>query len=337
MFKRFLAVFKARNIEFIRDKSSLSWNLIFPVLILIGFSFIFDSDRQTKFKVGVLTPESQEQEHSGTFFQMKYVQYIHYSDVSEAHNKLKRHSLDLVVQPVEKAYWVNESSPNGYLMEQLLLGHLTDYQKFVVTGREIRYVDWLLPGILGMNMMFSSLFGVGYVIVRYRKSSVLKRLSATPLNAFEFLLAQVLSRLFIVIAMSSSVFIVCDWMFDFYMLGSFLTLFLVAVLGALSMISLGLLLASRSSSEELTGGLLNVISWPMMILSGVWFPLEGAPEFMRNLAQVFPLTHLIDAARAVMTEGAGIFDLGYNLLVLVIMTIVFLALGASLFKWQGEN
>ena len=92
-------------------------------------------------------------------------------------------------------YWVNTDSPKGYVVEKLLRAEHPAPSAKPVTGAAVRYVDWLFPGILGMNMMFSCLFGVGYVVVRYRKSGFLKRLHATPLTAFEFLSAQVLSRL----------------------------------------------------------------------------------------------------------------------------------------------
>ncbi|MDZ7903792.1 MAG: ABC transporter permease [Rheinheimera sp.] len=100
--------------------------------------------------------------------------------------KLRHHQLDLVIDLQQNRYWQNERSAKGYLVEKILLPQMSDATKLAVTGESIRYVDWALPGILGMNMMFSCLFGVGYVLVRYRKSSVLKRLQATPLSAFEF-------------------------------------------------------------------------------------------------------------------------------------------------------
>lgn len=338
MGRRFWAVFRARNLEFVRDRSSMSWNLMFPFLILLGFAFIFDGEDKPRYKVGVLTEGASADTlpDSHPLKDLRFIEFVSYADVDVAKQKVSQHGVDLVIEPESRRYYVNEFSPSGYFVEQLLLGQTDTYTRIPADGREIRYLDWVLPGILGMNMMFSSLFGVGYVIVRYRKSAVLKRLQATPLSAFEFLLAQVSSRLFIVLFTSVIIFVVCDWMFDFYMLGSYLTLLLIAILGALSMISLGLLVASRSGSEELTGGMLNLISWPMMILSGVWFSLEGAPDFIRLMAQFLPLTHVVDAARAVMTEGADLVSLQYNIGVLIVMTILFLGLGAGLFKWQGD-
>ncbi|MBE1299217.1 MAG: ABC transporter permease subunit [Alteromonadaceae bacterium] len=342
MWKRFYALFKARNLEFFRDRSSLAWNIIFPLLILIGFSFIFDGDGKAQYKVGVLgqIPEVQnntDNERHNDFYQLKYVEFVSYEDESKATQRVEQHQVDLLVAPLQKTYWLNESSPKGYFVEQLLLGAAPEYQRITLSGKEIRYLDWVLPGILGMNMMFSCLFGVGYVIVRYRKSSVLKRLKATPLHAIEFILAQIISRLFIVVFMAAAVFVVCDFMFDFYMLGSYLNLLIVAFLGALCMISLGLLMASRSRSEELAGGMLNMVTWPMMILSGVWFSMEGAPEWIQTVALALPLTHLVDSARSIMTEGTNLWELKNSVFALLGMTAVFLTLSAYLFRWEGDG
>lgn len=337
--KRFFAVFKARNIEFFRDRSSLSWNLAFPILLLVGFSIIFSGDERSAYKVGIISQDSQEQGKSNTslFTNTRFIDFINYQDALLAKAKLSQHSIDLVVQPSQKKYWVNQQSAKSYLVERIFTSQLSDYQRLETTGKKIRYIDWVLPGILGMNMMFSCLFGVGYVIVRYRKNAVLKRLKATPLSAFEFVSAQLLSRLFIVIFMSTVVYSGCNLLFDFFMLGSYLNLILVGVLGAFCLISLGLLVASRSKSDELIGGLLNLTSWPMMMLSGVWFSLEGAPPALKIFADFLPLTHIVAAARKIITEGASLSDISYHLTVLVVMSTVFLSLGAYLFSWNTER
>ncbi|MFD2168000.1 ABC transporter permease [Thalassotalea euphylliae] len=330
--KRFMAVFKARNLEFFRDKSSLGWNLFFPVLLLVGFAFVFGNDEKAIYKVGVIG-EAIEHPFNG----INYIDKIQYDELSTAQQKLQRHSIDLIIDHNEQIYWHNTLSPNSYLVKQLFLSVDKGFKEQTVSGKAIRYVDWVLPGILGMNMMFSCLFGVGYVIVRYRKNHVLKRLKATPLSAFEFVSAQLLSRLFIVLFMSSVVFVGCNFLFDFYMLGSFVDLIIVGALGALSLISLGLLVAARSKSEELIGGLLNLTSWPMMILSGVWFSLEGAPDAVKLVADFLPLTHLVSAAREIMTEGATLADVNDHLLVMALMSALFLGLGSYLFSWNTER
>ena len=136
-----------------------------------------------------------------------------FTDEDEAFLKVERHQIDLLVDFDNQRYWVNPDSSKGYFVERLL--YCTPmlsirrriWQQAEITGDPIRYVDWVLPGILGMNMMFSCLFGVGYVVVRYRKNGFLKRLRATPLRPVEFIIAQVASRmtLIIVITIDSSI------------------------------------------------------------------------------------------------------------------------------------
>lgn len=332
-FKRFTAVVKARNIEFFRDKSSLGWSLAFPVLLLVVLSFVFSGDGKAAYKIGVLNLTQVD----SSFIKTKHIDFIDYSDIELAKTKLSQHSIDMLIDFEQRQYWVNQDSPNGYLVEKIFQSNYQDFEQLSTQGRKIRYVDWVLPGVLGMNMMFSCLFGVGYVIVRYRKNAVLKRLKATPLTALEFVSAQLVSRTIIVMTTSSIIYIGCNFFFDFYMLGSYFDLFLVGLLGAFSLITLGLVVASRSKSEELIGGLLNLASWPMMMLSGVWFSLEGAPDSIKAFADILPLTHLVAGARKIITEGATLADISYHLAVMAVMSAVFLALGAYLFNWNTER
>ena len=336
--KRFFAVFKARNIEFFRDRSALGWNLLFPVLLLVGFSFIFSGEGRPAYKIGLYVEQGQiESPAQALLTQLRFIDFIDYSDLELAKEKISRHSIDLLVDYSAKRYWINEESAKSYLVEKIFLGQQVGFTRLQSSGKSIRYVDWVLPGILGMNIMFSCLFGVGYVIVRYRKNSVLKRLKATPLSSLEFISAQLLSRLFIVMFMSTVVYGGCNVFFDFFMLGSYIDLFIIGALGAFCLISLGLLVASRSKSDELIGGLLNLTSWPMMMLSGVWFSLEGAPDGLKILADFMPLTHLVAGARAVITQGATLSDISFHVNVLLLMSCVFLFFGAYLFSWNTER
>ena len=176
-----------------------------------------------------------------------------------------------------------------------------------MTGAAVRYVDWLFPGILGMNMMFSCLFGVGYVVLRYRKSGFLKRLHATPLTAFEFLDGAGALAPVLILFVTAVLYVGIGTIIHFHTRRQHAAAAPGRPCsGALSMIALGLTIAARFSSEELVGGLLNLLTWPMMLLSGVWFSLEGSPSWVQWVAGIFPLTHVLDAARAVMLDGAGI-------------------------------
>jgi len=126
----------------------------------------------------------------------------------------------------------------------------------------------------------------------------------------------------------------CDLVFSFNVEGSYITLFLVFFLGGLSVTSLGLLIASRGTSEEFTSGILNFITWPMMFLSEVWFSIEGAPEWLKLFAKFFPLTHMLTAARQVMNDGDGLLTILPEIGFLITMILLFLSLGAALFSWS---
>jgi ABC-2 type transport system permease protein len=333
--RRLLSVLHARNLEFVRDRGTLVFTLLLPVMLVIGMSFVFGGPQRPLFKVGVLGPPAAAAAHP--FHDERYVQFVPLADEPDALHKLTHQQIDLLVDfGGGTRYWVNTDSPKGYVVEKLLLAAEPGAQREPVTGAALRYIDWLFPGILGMNMMFSCLFGVGYVVLRYRKSGFLKRLHATPLTAFEFLGAQVLSRLGLILFVTVVLYAGIGTIIGFHSAGNLALLALLAVVGALSMIALGLTIAARFSSEELVGGLLNLLTWPMMLLSGIWFSLEGSPRWVQWVAHVFPLTQLLDAARAVMLDGAGLSQIAPQLLYLVVTTLVFLSIGAWSFRWRIE-
>ena len=335
MMKRLLSVWHARNLEFVRDRSTLIFTILLPIALVVGMSFVFGGKERPLFKVGVLTTTLDARAHP--FLTERFVDFVALPDEADAVRKVSRHSLDLLVDVKPPArYWVNPSSPKGYIIEKLLLQTDHSAHRQPVSGDAVRYVDWLFPGILGMNLMFSCLFGVGYVVLRYRKNGFLKRLHATPLTAFEFLSAQVLSRLVLTVIVTSILYIGISSLIGFHVAGSMLLLIALMLIGSLSMIALGLTIAARVSSEELVGGLLNLLSWPMMLLSGVWFSLEGSPQWVQWVAQLLPLTHLLDAARAIMIDGAGIAAIGPHLIYLVVTAFAFLAFGAWSFRWRTE-
>jgi ABC-2 type transport system permease protein len=335
MIKRLATVWHARNLEFVRDRSTMIFTLLLPIMLVVGMGFVFGGKERPLFKIGVLATSIDKQAHP--FLRERYVEFVPIASQAEGLQKVTHQQIDLLLDlHGSPRYWVNTDSPKGYITEKLLLASASGAQRQPVTGAALRYVDYLFPGILGMNMMFSCLFGVGYVVLRYRKSGFLKRLHATPLTAFEFLTAQVLSRLALILFVTLVLYVGIGSLIHFHTAGSLLLLVLVAVLGALSMVALGLTIAARFSSEELVGGLLNLLTWPMMLLSGIWFSLEGSPQWVRWVAGIFPLTHVLDAARAIMLDGAGVAQIGPHLIYLAVTAVVFLAFGAWSFRWRYD-
>ena len=337
MWNRIYALFVARNLEFIRDRSALAWSVLLPILIIFVFAFAFTDENPEKFKVGVIPGDTSEGA-AAAFKQTRFINFIDFDEVETSLFKVERHQVDMLFDPNTSRYWINQTSPNGYIVEKLLVAAYADspesLQQILVEGDEIRYIDWVIPGVIAMNIMWGALFGIGYVIVRYRKFGVLKRLRATPVTAMEFLSAHILSRLWLQVAVNTVIFICMDYFVGFRMLGSYFNLFLVFTLGCINLICCGLVVAARISTEEVANGVLNLLSWPMMFLSGVWFSLEGAHPWMQKFALILPLTHVTEAAREIMIDGAGIVQISDHLLVLGVSAVILLIVGARIFQWE---
>jgi ABC-type multidrug transport system permease subunit len=343
--QRIWVIFRARNKEFFRDRAAFGWNFAFPFLIILGFGIIFGGENIQRYKIGLFPQAGARVVFAGTYIPVHFqaepaVDFISITSLEEGKQKIIQHKIDLLIDGTAQngRYWVNDASPKGRIVEQLYQAALVarenpGAQRHVVDGTRARYIDWFFPGIMAMNMMFSALWGVGYVVVRYRKNGALKRLKATPLNAFEYLTAQMLSRIFLLMFTFSVVWFGSDLIFDFRMQGSLLLFLFTFFLGGLSLCSIGLVLAARGTSEEFASGALNFISWPMMFLSEVWFSLEGAPHWVQQLSWLFPLTHLLKAARKVMNEGATLIDIQLECGLMILTTSLFLVLAARIFSW----
>ncbi len=329
--RKFAAIMHARNMEFLRDRGTLFWNLVFPLFLVFGFAFAFSGQDENLFKVGITGATGS----GGAFLQEPHVEFVEYPETVEALDKLRHHQIDMVIDYGTASYFINDESAKGNVVEKLFAASgEAGFERRSVTGEPIRYVDWFVPGVIGMNMMFSCIFGVGWIIVRYRKNGVLKRLKATPVRAIEFVSAQLVSRLFIVLMTAVVVFTGANLFLGFMMQGSYLNLILITAVATVCMISFGLIFASRIKSEELANGLMNLALWPMMAFSGVFFSLEGTPALLQRVARIFPLTHYIEGSRAIMLDGAGLAGILPNLAVLVGLTVLFLLISSLTFRWE---
>ena len=322
--RRFWAVVKARSKEYWGDSASLFFSFVVPPFLILVMSLVFTEDTQI-FRIASL-------KDAITFSIPDYVATVQLDSIDAATNKVKHHQYDLFI--AQDTYWVNPESAKGRAIEQLFIAELQQYKRVEVAGSAVRYVDWVIPGILGMNLMFSSFFGIGFVIVRYRKNGVLKRMRATPLTVAEFLSAQLFSRLIILLIVSASIFMVANAVLDLLVLGSYFNILIIAVLGNIAMLSMALIFASRIQSEELANTLLNAVTLPMLLLSEAWFPLDGAPQWVQAISQAFPLTHMVGAVRSIMLDGASLVDVASSIWYLLAISIVSIGLASRLFRWQ---
>ena len=197
-----------------------------------------------------------------------------------------------------------------------------------------RYIDWLVPGLLGMNIMSSGMWGLGFGIVVARSRKLLKRMVATPMRRSHFLASLVISRLVFLGLEMFALLGFAAWFFGVGSEGGFAALLAVALLGALAFGGVGLLTASRARTIEGVSGIMNVVMMPMFICSGVFFAVTNFPEAAQPFIRVLPLTAMIDALRGVMLNGHGLAGVGGELGILAGWGAVSFVVALRVFRWQ---
>jgi ABC-type multidrug transport system permease subunit len=203
-----------------------------------------------------------------------------------------------------------------------------------VTEPGSRYVDFLVPGLLGMNLMGTGMWGIGFSLVVARNGNLLKRFVAAPVRRSELLGAQILSRLLFLVPEVAALLLFAWWFLDVPVRGSLLLLVAISVLGALTFSGLGLLTAARPRTIEGVSGLMNLVMVPMWIFSGIFFSTERFPTVAQPFIQALPLTALNDALRAVMLDGAGLQPLLPELAILVAWGFATFVVAVKVFRWQ---
>ena len=197
-----------------------------------------------------------------------------------------------------------------------------------------RYIDFLVPGLIGTNVMSAGMWGIGYVIVETRTRKLLKRMVSTPMRRSHFLLSFVLMRM-LFLAVELPVLLIFAWLaFGVVVRGS-LPLFVgLIVLGAMAFAGLALLISARARNTETVTGLINVVQMPMFLLSGVFFSYARFPEFLQPAIRLLPLTALLDSTRAVMNEGAGLAAVAPQAVVLAVTAVASFLVGLKIFRWN---
>jgi len=202
-----------------------------------------------------------------------------------------------------------------------------------VESRDLGYIDFLVPGIVGMTIMQLGIFGVAFGFVQLKRTGALRRLFATPTSPSYFLSAQVLSRLIIGLVQVSILFAVGIW-FGLQMFGSYLTLFVVVIIGSAIFLAMGFAIAGWAKNEDQAAPVANLISLPMLFLSGVFFPREAMPDFLATITGFLPLTYVIEALRAIVNRGADLLSLGPELLGMAVWVVISFVIAVRLFRWE---
>jgi ABC-2 type transport system permease protein len=206
-----------------------------------------------------------------------------------------------------------------------------------VNVHNLKYIDFLLPGLVAMAVMQLSVFSVAFVFVEYKERGILKRVLATPIRPYQFVIANIITRLIIAVIQALFFIVVGVLLFKVTIVGSFFLIIPIVILGAIMFLGLGFTISGLSKTTESVPAFANLIVFPMLFLSGVFFPLENMPVWLRYISKILPLTYFSEALRNVMTKGAGVADIYPDLIVIVIWAIILVALAVLTFRFEEKR
>ncbi|MFC2026856.1 ABC transporter permease [Chloroflexota bacterium] len=359
--KAFNKLLVANFKQFVRDRTALFFTFAFPVLFMLIFGFVFSGGDDVSYDIGLVNQDNSAiGEGISTALQEIPIFEIVTGELEGKLDELRGGELDtVVVIPAgveadigkgELVYITVYYDPSQTISAQIILPVLQqviDTVNIQMTGQpvlfvlakesiqahELDYIDYLVPGILAMSVLFLGLFG-SLTLVEWREKKVLKRFGATPLRRSMMVSSQVVYRLILALAQTLIIIAIAYFVFNVQMIGNWLLLLGLVLLGALTFISIGYFAVSRARTVEGAMPIIQIIQFPMLFLSGIFFPVEIMPDFMRPILAIIPLTYLGDAFRQVMVDATPVYPMILNIGVLAAWFVICMILAIKLFRWE---
>jgi ABC-2 type transport system permease protein len=356
-YKLTLASFK----QFIRDKTALFFTFAFPLLFMLIFGLVFSNEGDISYDIGLVRSDNSPAAAEIAQALGKIPIFsISEGNLDDKLKELKDGDIKAVVvipaalesslgsgqtANITVYYDPSQSSSvqiilpvlreaingiNRQLTQQPVLLQLSEES---IQAKNLRAIDYLVPGILAMSILFLALFG-GLPLVQWREKQVLKRFGATPLRRSTLISSQVVYRLILAVLQTVIIVAVARLVFKVQMVGDWLILFGVVLIGTLTFVSLGYLAVSRAKTTEGAMPIIQLIQFPMLFLSGIFFPVEMLPNFMRPILAAMPLTYLGDALRQIMVGATPLYPMSTDLAVMAAWLVVCLVLSIRLFRWE---
>lgn len=329
-----------RFLEFMREPEALFWVFVFPILLAAGLGIAFRNRPPDVLRVAAVTPEITQSLRQETQLEVQQL------DQEAAQEALRTGKVALLAEPGSSGaveYHYDDTNPEGRtarLLADRAIQKAAGRVDPVMTTDQImretgsRYIDFLIPGLLGMNLMGSAIWGMGFAIVDARRKKLLKRLVASPMPRPYYLLSFLLSRILMLVVEVGVLVGFGVLLFHVPVRGSLVGLGIVCLLASLSFSALGLLIASRARTIEAASGLMNVVMMPMWIASGVFFSSQKFPDVMQPFIKALPLTAVIDALRANMLQGSNVAQMAPQVGIIAFWLVVCFAFALKLFRWR---
>ncbi|HEY7309773.1 MAG TPA: ABC transporter permease [Gemmataceae bacterium] len=341
----------ARLREFYREPEALFWVYGFPILMIVALGIAFRNKPSERIVVDV---QQETEESAGVDFVLKALAdndtfKVQTGDAASCRTRLRTGKTALVVVPPKSSgeayqYLYDPTREESRLaqskVDDAMQRHAKRSDPLPVKPPEAmqepggRYIDFLVPGLVGMSLMGGGLWGVGFVTVDMRIRKVLKRFLATPMRKTDFLLGILCSRLLFLVPEILVLLLFARLSFGVVIQGSLLAVVVLILLGALAFAGIGLLVASRARTLEAVSGLMNLVMLPMWVLSGIFFSSERFPDAMQPFIKALPLTTLIDALRGVTLEGTSLQALWPQVAILCGWAVGSFVLALRWFRWN---
>jgi ABC-type multidrug transport system permease subunit len=330
--------------EFVREPEALFWVFGFPLLLALGLGIAFRNRAPESIRIGIL--QSLPSAVAASLDSVPGLSAVRITDDRAGAQALRNADVAVVVAPGANGgveYRFDPSRPDARTARLLVdnavqrgAGRVNPLpvSESTISERGARYIDFFIPGLLGLNLMGSGIWSIAFAVVTARKQKLLKRLVATPMSRAQYLMSFLLSRLFFLVIEVGALVGFGALVFDVPVRGSLVALGVVCLIAALTFSAMGLLVASRARTVEAVSGLANLVMLPMWIFSGVFFSAANFPKALQPFIQALPLTGTVDALRAIMLRGASLTTVSGELLLLLGWLVVPFVVALRLFRWR---
>ncbi|HAN18251.1 MAG: hypothetical protein A2X13_07295 [Bacteroidetes bacterium GWC2_33_15] len=354
--------------EFYREPAVLFWSFLFPVLMAWGLGIAFNKKPEVTKTIAIVLSEKEpvadfekyisktdfekipDSTNNTYYYSVSYgnenmgVTHFRLKPVSwqQAELMVKRGNASMIITTNNNKieYNFDKYSSDGQL-EYLQLSSLFDGENQSAQQSEIkpmaekgtRYIDFLIPGLIAMNVMMSTMWGISYTLIEARTKKLLRRMVATPMKRWEYILSHIVARVVLCFVEAAIIFLFAYYYFDITITGSIIAFVALFISGILAFSGLSVLIASRTSKTQVGNGLINLVVMPMMMLSGIYFSYHNFPDIVVPYIQALPLTMLADGVKAVFNESAGFMQVWKYILILNSFGLITFITGLKFYKW----
>ena len=350
-----LAMVRANVTMSLRNRAALFWNLAFPALFIVIFGVVFGRGATVQFDVGIVGPESRFRDGVIAALEENPSFTVSTGEEAEELRALEDGNRGVVAVfapdaaggaddlPAVTLYYNATDGPTSQLAVGAVRQALIDVaggppplpiDVRPVAGQDVSFMDVFAPGILAMSLMNSGIIGLATAFVTYRERGILRRIRVTPFPLTSFILARVISQL-VIAGLQAVILLGMAWaLFGLHLRGNLLVVLLAIVVGALAFLAIGFAISGIAPNAETAASYANLITFPMLFLSGIFFSMESAPAWLRPITKVLPLPYLVDALREPITFGNGLAAIWRDLAVLLLVFAIAMGIAVRFFRWD---